>query len=100
LTPDKWEKLSGIKTKTSGFTLAQAIACAVQFEDQHCGIYAGDEDSYKVFAAVFDPIIEEYHGLPKNFKHNSDMDVNKIKGNINTLAPVHSTRSVNSARFF
>lgn len=92
LTPEKWERLGGITTKTSGFTLAQAIACAVEFDDQHCGIYAGDEDSYKVFAEVFDPIIEEYHGLPKNFKHNSDMDVNKIRGNIQDKAPVHSTR--------
>ena len=34
LTPEKWEKLSTIKTKTSGFTLAQAIACAVEFDNQ------------------------------------------------------------------
>ena len=47
VTPELWAKLSGHKTATSGFTLAQAIACAVQFDDQHCGIYAGDEDSYK-----------------------------------------------------
>ena len=36
----------------------QAIACAVEFDDQHCGIYAGDADSYKDFAEVFDPIIQ------------------------------------------
>merc|ERR1712211_103461 len=72
-------KLGGIKTKTSGFTLGQAIACAVQFDDQHCGIYAGDADSYKDFAEVFDPIIEEYHGLPKDFKHTSDMDAARIR---------------------
>lgn len=34
VTPELWEKLSGIKTKTSGFTLGQAIACAVEFDDQ------------------------------------------------------------------
>jgi hypothetical protein len=34
LTPEKWAHLSTIKTKTSGFTLAQAIACAVEFDDQ------------------------------------------------------------------
>merc|ERR1712176_806427 len=56
VTKDKWEKLKGIKTKTSGFTLIQAIACAVQFNNQHCGIYAGDWDSYKDFAPVFDPL--------------------------------------------
>merc|ERR1712038_1899740 len=59
---------------------------------KHCGIYAGDQDSYEVFADVFDPIIEEYHGLPKGFAHTSDMDVSKINGNIDAAAPVHSTR--------
>merc|ERR1711902_148156 len=45
VTKEKWDKLSGIVTKTSGFTLAKAIACAVEFDNQHCGMYAGDEDS-------------------------------------------------------
>ena len=58
----------------------QAIACAVQFDDQHCGIYAGDADSYSDFKDVFDPIITEYHGLAANFSHTSDMDVNKDQG--------------------
>ena len=40
------------------FLLGKAIACAVDFDDQHCGIYAGDGDSYKDFAEVFDPIIQ------------------------------------------
>ena len=92
VTKDKWEKLSNIKTKTSGFTLEKAIACAVQFDDQHCGIYAGDGDSYKDFAAVFDPLIQEYHGISPDAKHTSDMDVSKIRGTINPLAPVHSVR--------
>jgi len=92
VTPEKWAKLGGIQTKTSGFTLAKAIACAVEFDDQHCGIYAGDQDSYEVFADVFDPIIEEYHGLPKDFAHTSDMDVDKINGNVEAAAPVHSVR--------
>jgi len=92
VTPEKWAKLGGLKTQTSGFTLGQAIACAVEFGDQHCGIYAGDQDSYELFADVFDPIIEEYHGLPKGFAHTSDMDANKIVGNIDGSAPVHSTR--------
>ena len=92
VTKEKWDRLSGIKTKTSGFTLGQAIACAVQFDDQHCGIYAGDFDSYRDFADVFDPIIQEYHGIDANARHTSDMDVNKIKGNVNPKAPVKSVR--------
>merc|ERR1711909_90336 len=53
VTQPIWEKLSRAVTKTSGFSLSQAIACAVQFDNQHCGIYAGDWDSYKVFADGF-----------------------------------------------
>ena len=48
VTEPIWNKLSKEETKTSGFTLSKAIACAVQFDNQHCGIYAGDADSYKV----------------------------------------------------
>jgi len=92
VTKPLWDKLSRAKTKTSGFTLEQAIACAVQFDDQHCGIYAGDWDSYKVFSDIFDPIIQEYHGISADAKHESDMDVTKIKGNIDPTAPVKSTR--------
>merc|ERR1719427_137802 len=82
VTKEKWDALKNIKTKTSGFTLAKAIACAVTFNNQHCGIYAGDWDSYKDFAPVFDPLIQEYHGISASAKHSSDMDFNKIKGNI------------------
>merc|ERR1711926_77369 len=92
VTAPLWDKLSCAVTKTSGFTLAKAIACAVQFDNQHCGIYAGDWDSYKVFADVFDPIIQEYHGIAPDAMHTSDMDVTKIQGNIDGSAPVHSTR--------
>merc|ERR1712061_491 len=92
VTKEKWDKLSGIVTKTSGFTLAKAIACAVEFDNQHCGIYAGDEDSYIDFADVFDPLICEYHGLPAGFKHVSDMTVEEIKGNVGSDVPVHSVR--------
>jgi len=92
VTKEKWDKLGGIVTKTSGFTLGKAIACAVDFDNQHCGIYAGDEDSYIDFADVFDPLICEYHGLPADFSHTSDMDVSKIQGNINPEVPVHSVR--------
>jgi protein-arginine kinase len=92
VTAPLWAKLSSVKTATSGFSLGQAIACAVQFDDQHCGIYAGDWDSYKDFAEVFDPIIQDYHGISPDAVHESDMDVTKIQGNIDPTAPVKSTR--------
>merc|ERR1712212_482797 len=92
VTKEKWDKLKDIETKTCGFTLAKAIACAVEFDNQHCGIYAGDRDSYKDFANVFDPLIQEYHGISADAKHTSDMDPEKVVGNINPEVPVHSTR--------
>merc|ERR1711881_123563 len=79
VTKPLWEKLSQAITPTSGFTLAKAIACAVEFDNQHCGIYAGDWDSYKVFSEVFDPIIQDYHGISADSKHTSDMGVTKIQ---------------------
>merc|ERR1712165_463592 len=92
VTEEKWNKLGDHVTKTSGFTLAKAIACAVEFDNQHCGIYAGDEDSYIDFADVFDPLICEYHGLPADFSHTSDMDASKITANVEPDVPVHSCR--------
>merc|ERR1712032_318395 len=92
VTKPIWDKLSRAVTKTSGFTLAQAIACATEFDNQHCGIYAGDWDSYKVFADVFDPLIQEYHGISPDATHTSDMNPDNIKGNIDASAPVKSTR--------
>merc|ERR1712203_728145 len=92
VTKDKWEKLKNIKTKTSGFTLYKAIAVSVEFDNQHCGIYAGDWDSYKDFAPVFDPLIQEYHGILPSAVHTSDMDAAKIKGNVDSDVPVHSCR--------
>ena len=45
-----------------------------------------------MFADVFDPIIQDYHGISADSVHTSDMDVSKINGNIDPTAPVHSTR--------
>lgn len=92
LTPDVWKQIGGLKTKTTGFTVAQAIAPATTFDNQHCGLYAGDFDSYKDFRALFDPIIEEYHGIKSDAKHVSNMDPSAVTRNVDTAAPVKSTR--------
>jgi hypothetical protein len=92
LTKETWDKLCAHQTSTCGFTLEQAIANAVQNDDQHIGVYAGDQDSYNDFAEVFDPLICDYHGLAPGFKHVSCMDTTKVNGTIKSEAPVHSTR--------
>ncbi|MEA1913868.1 MAG: phosphagen kinase, partial [Campylobacterota bacterium] len=38
------------------------------------GAYAGDEESYTTFAALFDPIIEQYHDFSKTDKHQSNLN--------------------------
>ena len=45
-----------------------------------------------MFSDVFDPLIQEYHGIAADSTHTSDMDATKIQGTINPAAPVHSTR--------
>jgi len=92
VTKERWDKVKDIQTKTCGFTIAKACACAIEFDNQHCGIYAGDWDSYKDFSEIFDAVIQEYHGITADAKHTSDMDPEKVKGNIEAGVPVHSTR--------
>merc|ERR1711992_241399 len=45
-----------------------------------------------VFSDVFDPIIQDYHGISPSAVHTSDMDFSKITRNVDPSAPVHSTR--------
>ncbi len=73
LTPEVFEALAN-KKSVYGFTLKQAIASGVANPDSSIGVYAGDEDSYRVFAPLFDPIIEAYHGFGKEQRHQSDLN--------------------------
>jgi hypothetical protein len=57
-----------------GFSFKQAIFSGCQNTDSGIGVYAGSHDSYKVFSALFDHIIEDYHGHGKDAKHVSNMD--------------------------
>merc|ERR1719408_840642 len=43
------------------------------------GMTAGDEESYEVFAELFDPVIDIRHGgYAGTAKHPTDMDVSKL----------------------
>ena len=47
------------------------------------GVIAGDEESYNLFADLFDPIIEDRHnGFKKTNRHFTDLDATKIHGGI------------------
>lgn len=60
LTKELFAELKDKKT-ASGFTLDQAINSGVKNQASKVGIYAGDEESYTLFAKLFNPIIEDYH---------------------------------------
>ena len=73
LTEEVFTRLKDKRT-ANGFTLAQAINSGVKNPDSGIGVYAGDEESYKVFGELFDPIIKEYHGFSKDDKHKSNLN--------------------------
>ncbi len=73
LTKEVFEELKGKKT-SNGFTLQQAINSGVVNPDSGIGVYAGDEESYTMFAPLFDPIIQEYHGFSKDDSHQSNLN--------------------------
>jgi len=73
LTKEIYEQLKDKKT-SNGYSLDDVIKSGKENLDSGIGAYAGDEESYKLFAPLFDPIIEEYHHFSKSDKHKSDFN--------------------------
>uniref|UniRef100_A0A915ELU8 arginine kinase n=1 Tax=Ditylenchus dipsaci TaxID=166011 RepID=A0A915ELU8_9BILA len=66
------------KTKL-GATLYDVIRSGVANPDSSIGVYAADAECYKTFSALFDPIIEEYHGFgPKEHTPAVDLGKNRL----------------------
>ncbi|XP_016905206.1 arginine kinase isoform X2 [Apis cerana] len=66
------EVFDQLKTKKTSFdsTLLDCIQSGVENLDSGVGIYAPDAEAYTLFADLFDPIIEDYHGgFKKTDKH-------------------------------
>lgn len=69
LSKDVFDQL---KTKKTSFdsTLLDCIQSGIENLDSGVGIYAPDAEAYTLFADLFDPIIEDYHGgFKKTDKH-------------------------------
>lgn len=78
LTPEVYNALRDKKT-ASGFTLLNLINSGLKNQDSANGVYAGDEESYTLFADLLDPIVEEYHSPYKLADgHISDMNPEKV----------------------
>jgi len=73
LTVEVFEALKEKRT-ANGYTLHQAINSGVQNPDSSIGVYAGDAESYTLFAPLFDPIIKEYHGFGVADTHHSNFN--------------------------
>uniref|UniRef100_A0A8B9MJ16 Creatine kinase S-type, mitochondrial n=1 Tax=Accipiter nisus TaxID=211598 RepID=A0A8B9MJ16_9AVES len=83
LTPAIYARLRD-KMTPSGYTLDQCIQTGVDNPGhpfiKTVGMVAGDEESYEVFAEIFDPVIKVRHNGydPRTMKHHTDLDASKI----------------------
>lgn len=83
LSQDVYNSLKD-KFTVNGVTLDKCIKIGIEnpcrLNINTVGMTAGDAESYEVFAALFDPVIDERHGgYPTDAIHTSDMDSTKIK---------------------
>ncbi|XP_068814778.1 creatine kinase U-type, mitochondrial isoform X2 [Struthio camelus] len=84
LTPAIYARLCD-KTTPNGWTLDQCIQTGVDNPGhpfiKTVGMVAGDEETYEVFAELFDPVIRERHNGydPRTMKHSTDLDASKLK---------------------
>ena len=73
LSEDIFEELNSRQT-SHGYRLQQAINSGIKNPDSNIGVYAGDDESYTVFGALFDPIIRDYHGFSPTDNHQSNLN--------------------------
>lgn len=83
LTREVFDSLKNKKT-SFGSTLLDCVQSGFENPDSGVGIYAPDAEAYTLFADIFDPIIEDYHGgFKKTDKHpKSDFGDANSFGNV------------------
>ncbi|CAG5105426.1 Oidioi.mRNA.OKI2018_I69.chr1.g2119.t1.cds [Oikopleura dioica] len=80
--PELYKNLKDKKTKL-GVTLGHCIKTGIDNKGhpmiKTVGLVAGDEESYELFAELFEPVISARHGgYPKDAVHPTDLDVSKL----------------------
>jgi len=83
LTRDVFDNLKDKKT-AMGASLLDVIQSGVENLDSGVGLYAPDAESYTLFAGLFNPVIEDYHGGFKSTDKHPPTDF----GDLNTLVNV------------
>lgn len=91
LSKEVFDKLKTQKTPSFGSTLLDCIQSGVENLDSGFGIYAPDAEAYTVFADLFDPMIEEYHGGFKKTDKHPPRDF----GDVDSLGNLDPTVSIN-----
>merc|ERR1712119_54913 len=87
LTKEMYAKLRDVRTP-AGYSLDMAIQTGVDNPGHPfimtVGCVAGDEESYDVWADLFDPVISDRHnGYKKTDKHKTDLNPDNLKGGEN-----------------
>ncbi|KAK7934463.1 hypothetical protein WMY93_005359 [Mugilogobius chulae] len=83
LTPSMYARLRD-KLTPNNWSLDQCIQTGVDNPGhpfiKTVGMVAGDEESYEVFAEIFNPVIKDRHNGydPRTMKHPTDLDANKL----------------------
>ncbi|XP_064481146.1 arginine kinase-like isoform X2 [Ornithodoros turicata] len=80
LTRDVFDRLKTRKT-AMGATLLDVVQSGMENLDSGVGLYAPDAESYTLFADLFNPVIEDYHGGFKATDRHPPTDF----GDVNTL---------------
>ncbi len=93
LTPEVWQELKDKQTRY-GVRLVDVMASGLAYPESSIGVYAGDAESYTLFAPLLDPIIADYHGFGPGEEHVSDLD----PAHLNVSNPDVSGRYVISTR--
>lgn len=68
LTKAIFDQLKELTTESKG-TLLDCIKSGLDNPNSSIGVYACDPEAYTLYAPLFDPIIEEYHGFKKDDNH-------------------------------
>lgn len=58
-----------------GWTLDKAVRSGIENPDSNIGVYAGDPESYRMLAPLFNPVITEYHKYDLSGGHKSDFSL-------------------------
>jgi creatine kinase len=76
-TPEVMGQLKDVVTP-HGWTAEKAIQSGIDNPDSNIGVYAGDPESYTMLAAIFNPIIREYHKYEMT-GHKSDFSLEGLE---------------------